>query len=58
MEFSVLFAVKISAKSKSDMERKAEATAQAMTKCLNKKVYPYQYGVIEKTDTIVQTTLD
>ena len=56
-EYGVLFAVKISAKSKSDMERKAEQTAEAMSKCLRKKVYPHSYGVIEKKD-VVQSTLE
>lgn len=56
-EYSVLFVTKISAKSKSDLDRKAETTAEAMSKCLKKKVYPYGYGTITKEDK-VQTTLE
>ncbi|MBQ2654062.1 MAG: hypothetical protein IJF83_10940 [Methanobrevibacter sp.] len=56
-EYSVLFVTKISAKSKSDLDRKAESTAEAMSKCLKKKVYPYGYGLIEKKDQI-QSTLE
>jgi hypothetical protein len=55
-EYSVLFVTKISAKSKSDLNRKAGQTAEAMSKCLKKKVYEYGYGRIEKKDAI-QTTL-
>ena len=57
-EYSVLFVTKISAKSKSDLERKAEATAETMSKSLRKKVFPHSYGQIEKKDTVVQSTLD
>ena len=55
-EYSVLFVTKISAKSKSDLDRKAESVAETMSKCLKKKVYEYGYGTIEKKDAI-QTTL-
>lgn len=55
-EYSVLFVTKISAKSKSDLDRKAEQTAEAMSKALRKKVYAHGYGKIEKKDAI-QTTL-
>lgn len=57
-EYSVLFVTKISAKNKSDMERKAEKTAEQLSKCLKKSVYPHSYGIIEKQDTVTQTTLD
>ena len=56
-EYSVLFVTKISAKSKSDLGRKAEQTAEAMSKCLRKSVWAYGYGTIEKKD-IVQSTLE
>ena len=56
-EYSVLFVTKISAKSKSDLERKADSTAEAMSKCLKKSVYPHSFGVIKKEDK-VQSTLE
>lgn len=55
VEYSVLFVTKITAKNKNDLERKAESTAEAMSKCLRKSVYAYQYGVIEKQDSIQST---
>lgn len=55
-EYSVLFATKISAKSVKDMERKAEQTAEAMSKCLHKLVVAHSYGELKKEDT-VQSTL-
>lgn len=58
VEYSVLFATKISAKSKADMERKAEQTAEAMSKCLRKTVLAQGYAEIEKVDRIKQETLD
>lgn len=57
-EYSVLFVTKISAKSKSDLERKAEQTAETLSKCLRKSVYAHSYGVIEKKDTVTQSTLE
>lgn len=56
VEYSVMFITKISAKSKSDLDRKAETTAEAMSKCLKKSVFAYGYGEIEKRDD-VQTKL-
>ena len=56
-EYGVLFLTKINAKSKSDLDRKAESTAEAMSKCLKKSVYPHSYGLIEKKD-VVQSTLE
>ena len=56
-EYSVLFAVKMSAKNVKDLERKAETTGEQLSKCLKKKVYPYQYGIIEKKD-VLQTSLE
>ena len=55
-EYSVLFVMKLSAKNVKDLERKAEASAEAMSKCLRKPVYAWQYGEIEKQDS-VQSTL-
>ena len=55
-DYSVLFVTKITAKSKSDMERKAEKTAEAMSKCLRKRVEAYGYGEVEKKDKL-QTKL-
>ena len=52
VEYSVLFAVKMSAKNVKDLERKAETTGEKLSKCLKKKVYPYQYGELVKKDVI------
>lgn len=58
-EYNVLFVTKISAKSKSDLERKAEKYEEILSKALRKSVYAYGYGTLEKKDTIVkQSTLD
>lgn len=51
-EYSVLFAMKLSAKSVDDLQRKAENTAKAMSKCLRKPVHAYQYGELVKQDTL------
>jgi len=51
-EYSVLFAMKLSAKSVKDLERKAESTAESMSKHLKKPVYAYQYGELVKQDTL------
>lgn len=56
-EYGVLFLTKINAKSKSDLNRKAESVAETMSKCLKKSVYTHSYGIIEKKD-IVQSTLE
>ena len=52
-EYSVLFVTKISAKSKSDLDRKAEQTAETISKTLKKKVYPYGYAEIETQTTLI-----
>lgn len=57
-EYSVLFVTKITAKSKKDLERKAEIHEEILTKALRKPIYAYRYGEIEKKDKIKQTTLD
>ena len=51
-EYSVLFATKISAKSKADLERKAEKTSEQMSKCLKKLVIAHSYGEIVKKDHV------
>ena len=51
-EYSVLFAMKLSAKSVDDLQRKAEATAEDMSKHLKKPVYAYRYGELVKQDTL------
>ena len=56
-EYFVTFYTKLSAKSEADLRRKAEASAEAMSKCLKKKVYEHGYLEVEKTDRAVQTTL-
>ena len=54
-DYSVLFAVKLSAKNVKQLEKKAEKTAEKLSKCINKSVFPYQYGVIEKKDQLQST---
>ena len=56
VEYSVLFAVKMSAKNVKDLERKVVPVEEKLSKCLKKRVYAYQYGEIVKKDQ-VQTTL-
>lgn len=51
-EYSVLFATKISAKNKADLERKSEQVGLQLSKCLKKSVFPHSYGEIEKRDSI------
>ena len=51
-EYSVLFATKISAKNKADLERKSEQVGLQLSKCLKKTVFPHSYGEIEKRDTV------
>lgn len=55
-EYSVLFAVKMTAKNVKDLERKVEPVEEKLSRCIGKRVFAYQYGVIEKKDNI-QTTL-
>ena len=57
-EYFVLFYTKLSAKSKKDLERKAEKTAETLSKCLRKTVEEYGYVEVEKKDIPSQTTLD
>ena len=56
-EYMVMFYTKISAKSKDDLERKAEKVSETLSKSLRKKVYPHGYYEVEKSDRIVQTKL-
>ena len=56
VEYSVLFAVKMSAKNVKDLERKVEPVEEKLSKCLKKRVWAYQYGELVKKDQ-VQTTL-
>lgn len=55
-EYSVLFAVKFTAKNVKQLEKKAERTGEKLSQCINKTVLPLSYGVIEKKDQL-QTTL-
>ena len=55
-EYSVLFAVKMTAKNVKDLERKVEPVEEKLSKCIGKRVFSYQYGDIVKKDQ-VQTTL-
>ena len=52
VEYSVLFAMKVSAKNKSDLDRKAENIALDLSKHLKKPVYPHSYGEIVKKDHV------
>lgn len=51
-EYSVLFAMKLSAKNVKDLERKAEKTAEDLSKHLKKTVLPHSYGEIKHTTTV------
>ena len=51
-EYSVLFAMKVSAKNKSDLDRKAENIALDLSKQLKKPVYHHSYGEIIKKDYV------
>lgn len=55
-EYSVLFAVKMTAKNVIDLERKVEPVEEKLSRCIGKRVFAYQYRIIEKKDNI-QTTL-
>lgn len=55
-EYSVLFAVKMSAKNVKDLERKVEPVEEKLSRCLGKPVLAYQYGELVKKDKL-QTTL-
>lgn len=55
VEYSVLFATKISAKSKADMEWKAEQTAEAMSKCLRKTVLAHSYAKVDRINSKIFT---
>lgn len=52
VEYSVLFAVKMSAKNVKDLERKVEPVEERLSKCLKKRVYAYQYAELKKKDTV------
>ena len=54
-EYFVTFFTKLSAKSDKDLERKAEQTAEAMSKCLHKRVQAHGYVEIEKKDKPVDS---
>lgn len=51
-EYSVLFAMKLSAKNVKDLERKSETVAENISKHLKKKVYPHSYGELVKKDIV------
>ena len=52
VEYSVLFAVKMSAKNVKDLERKVVPVEEKLSKCLKKQVFAYQYGELVKKDTV------
>ena len=49
-EYFVTFFTKLSAKSEKDLERKAEQTAEAMSRAIHKTVQAHGYVEIEKKD--------
>ena len=49
-EYSVLFAVKMTAKNVKDLHRKVEPVEERLSKCLRKPVHAYQYGELVKKD--------
>lgn len=51
-DYLVKFGVRVSAKSKKDLYRKAERIGNSMTMCVGKKVYPISYGEIVQKETI------
>lgn len=55
VDYSVLFAVKLSAKNVKQLEKKAERTGEKLSKCINKPVLPYQYGELVKKDQLQST---
>lgn len=57
-EFIVTYMVKVSAKGKKDLERKAEQIGETLSKTLRKSVLPHGYVEITKKDTVKQSTLD
>lgn len=52
VEYSVLFAVKMSAKNVKDLERKAEVLGEDLSKHLKKTVLPHSYGELVKKDVV------
>ena len=51
-EYSVLFAIKMSANSEKDLFQKAETLGEDLSRHLRKTVLPHSYGEIVKTETI------
>ena len=51
-EYLVFFKTKLSAKSKKDLERKAEQVELALSKCLKKSVHAHGYVELVKQDTL------
>ena len=49
-EYLVMFYMKLSAKSKKDLERKAESVGEVLSKAVRKSVYPHGYVELEKSD--------
>ncbi len=55
-EYFVTFFTKLSAKNEKDLERKAEQTAEAMSKCLHKTVQSHGYVEILKKDRPIDSS--
>lgn len=51
-EYSVLFAIKMSAKSEKDLSRKAETLGEDLSRHLRKTVLPHSYGELVKKDVV------
>lgn len=57
VEYEVIYHVEISAKSKKDMERKAEQIGDIFSKALHKQVIPIGYQVKGESPTDIQGKL-
>ena len=51
-EYSVLFAIKMSAKNVKDLERKVIPVEDKLSKCLKKRVFAHSYGELVKKDHV------
>lgn len=51
-EYFVTFFTKVTAKSESDLNRKAEKISEQLSKCLRKTVQAHGYVEVEKQDKI------
>lgn len=54
-DYSVLFAVKMSAKNVKQLEKKAEKLGKKLSEYAHKPILPYQYGELVKKDEVQKT---